>query len=1151
MKGGWYYRPADRMILHSPSMDGPLASVGAVPRVVGVVAHLTDDGEDIRSEYQMAGPRQRRPRIVTEDELDRGTWAAKLGMRRPSGNDARLAFAIVIRRQADDAPEVPARSYYNDAGDLVLPDADANAFGYLTCEGTEENARQAWEEIGAWASTDQHAALALGAMFVGPVLDRLDVFAHIVNFHGPGQQGKSTALTVAAATVGNIRPRRQQLLMTWNSSKQGITQGLRMRGYLPVALDEHSSSGRTVQQSSSEFSQIVAGAVRAMGGADGSVRDVDGFWHSVLLSSSNEPLRWQGQVEALASRLHEIGTPFFPNLWVDATGQPADPANGAAEHLSKRLKRLAKSAGGWPLAWAAGSGMFRAENLDRLKARHLALCAQYSPHTGGIPDTIAEIHMAWVVGAELLGAAIGIPDVGAMAEHAAAQRLHSAIQDAAEANVPDGERLWTALDALRIEASAYPDIADVAKVANDSFRKVKGFTRGAEWWVLDSVVRQAAVEYGVENVMQALRQLDAAGIHVRGDGKNAQRQVPRALWDCKEIPKRLHCFRTDRADAVVGGAAEEGVPTPVPTPYRPPVGTDLVPLTCTVPTVPTVPTFSGSQFHTREDATLVGTASGPGLEVLPPPETGPAVAPAVQASADVATLYPAPAVAVTDPVWERLASARGRTRSAASVGVLSAEGLHLPNRVPVPMAAPSSVDAVVPLMQAYGLKTLYLHESVIRALGLPGYDSRRDLGPQAPAEHPWATPGPDSAIASMSPFGLSAWITLKVENPRDPKHPTRLSVAIPCYEDRFDKAGLVGRGGFGGAEDGATLLDAVMIWTLSTLHGPEERPEVIPYYMNPNKTGEDLAGGRGRTDVTCEAIRTRQVPPAFGQLTPLLVPPRWHRAPTAEELGRQWVHQYDKTAAWLAAYSNVGLGIGEPVHAPDGADYNPKWAGYWRVKDVPGTGLPGLPEFRFAAAPEGGYWLRTPAVDLLKQVYPNWEPEVIEAWYWPDTRRALQGMYRHLARSRAYILDAAAQGRGGAKWAKQVNGRIYQSFRGYLGRVKGPNTDHETGGAYAPDIYWRPDWAGHLLELACANTYRALIGFSASGHLPLSLYVDAAAFASDEPDPRLAKPASMTIGDAGGNWGLEGSAPMSALLPLLQDGRSAHDAIDAYLNPED
>jgi hypothetical protein len=300
--------------------------------------------------------------------------------------------------------------------------------------------------------------------------------------------------------------------------------------------------------------------------------------------------------------------------------------------------------------------------------------------------------------------------------------------------------------------------------------------------------------------------------------------------------------------------------------------------------------------------------------------------------------------------------------------------------------------------------------------------------------------------------------------------------------------------------------------------------------------------------VLCHAIRDKQVPPAtYGRLVPWMSPRTWHRSPTQDERGRGWLHQYDKTVAWMSAYSNVGLGIGEPVHAPHGIEYDPKYAAYWRVPEVPGRGLPGLPELQFGDAPEGGHWLRTPAVDLLRQIYPGWEPEVVEAWYWPTTRRALNGMYERLKGSRAYILDAIAAGRPGGKWAKQLNGRLYQSFWGYLQRVSGPKPDHETGGNFDRDIYWRPDWSGALIELACANTYRALIGFAESGHYPITLNVDAITLASDEPDPELAKPARMVLGDQGGNWSLEGSAPMTALLPLIDSGKDAHHALALYL----
>ncbi|MQS18050.1 hypothetical protein F7Q99_39150 [Streptomyces kaniharaensis] len=95
------------------------------------------------------------------------------------------------------------------------------------------------------------------------------------------------------------------------------------------------------------------------------------------------------------------------------------------------------------------------EKLKEARRAHLELCAKYMPRNGGIPDTIAEIHMAWVVGAHVLGEAIGVPGLGEAAERAAAERLKAAIEAAAETNVPEGELLWRALDAMRLDVAAF------------------------------------------------------------------------------------------------------------------------------------------------------------------------------------------------------------------------------------------------------------------------------------------------------------------------------------------------------------------------------------------------------------------------------------------------------------------------------------------------------------------------------------------------------------------------------------------------------------------------------------------------------------------------------------------------------------------------
>lgn len=1190
MKKGWYYRSADRMILHRQNPEDTPLPIGQVPEVQATIEHFTDDGEYIRTEYLARGKRQRRPRILTEDELDRGTFAAKMGMRRPTGNDEKHAFARLIREEGDKAPVVPARTYYNDAGDLVFPEADAQTLGYRVLRGTEEAAREAWEEVGVWTLSCGKSALVMGAMFAGPVLDSLDVLGHMGNCYGPGQQGKSTVATVACATMGDLKPRRQQILMTWNSSKQGITQSLRQRGFLPLGLDEHSSSGRRIQESSREISQMVAGAVRAMGTADGSPRESDGFWHSFALSTSNEPLKHTGQTEDLATRLQEFQAPFFPNVLLLPDGTEAPAGHPGAEHVSKRLKRLAKGFGGWPLEWAIRRGMFRAQNLAQLKQLHLELCAKYRPMQGGIAATIAELHMAWVVGAHMLAEAIGVPGLGRTAEQEAARRLTEAIVQADEANLPDCEKLWQALDALRIEKSTFPDLDRLPNAAEEGFRRLRGFTDPdkGEWWVINPVVQEAATQAGIDNLSAALRELDAAGVHIRGTGKNAQRLLPKAVRYAG-LGQRMHCFNTARAADVFapdddggdgpGGDFPDGA-TPGSDPGATWVAPEIDGLTSSGATGATGATLTLLDIP-QETAPAPGATSAHGLtdsrtyDVTSEPVYG---VPEVE---DVPNgrvwmtvekpVYRKAVPAVTDAAFADLTTkVSGRAASALRFGVLGNGRLLLPNHEPVEVLLPGHVDQVPALMQAYGLKTLYVHEEAMEPMGLPACRERQRLareqereakglgptdyvrrpGPQSPAVHPWSTPGADSPISAMYPAALTAWMTLEVADgsARD----SRLSLAVPAYDDRIKKAKQARLGGLAGPETPEVLLDTLMVWTLSTVHGREEQPRVHPYYLSPNRTAEDFAGGRRRPDVVCEAIRRREVPPATVQI-PTMVPQKWEKELASfspAERAAAWIQEYDKTAAWLGAFSNVWLGIGEPTHfTGEQIAFLKNKAGYWRIAEIPGVvALPGLPPLVFEEAEEGGYWVSSPSMDLLMELWPDWTPQILEAWVWEDSKRALEGFYKKVKNSRVYIVAAAEAGRPGAKWAKQLNGAMYQSFRGYLGRTAGPQTDHATGQAYAADIYWRPDWAFMLLSHATANMYRNLRNYARDeGVTPLYVNVDAAGFASNEADPELAKPAGMRLGSAGGEWTAENTAPLAELLHAFEDDtKNVHVEVEKY-----
>lgn len=1141
LRAGWYFRPADRMILHRSTEHGPSLPIGTVPVVLGRITYRMSDRRHTRIAYQIETPEG--PRIVSAEEVLDGSWADRVGMRRPTTPDERHAYARILGEDVMSAAEAPALPVKDPQGGIELPNADAQELGYLrTGDPDQQAARDGWRRAMTLANLSARTTLVMSAMFAGPLISSLHgVPAHVLNLEGRGQLGKSTTQRIMCALMGDPSD-AYELMGTMNSTGLALPEMLIEARYLPMCREETSSSALSLPELEKLFSRIVAGAKRSRLGQGGKLKQGAGTWHSVFVTSSNESLLRPGQVESLASRLIQISAPFF--------GTAA--ACGEAWEIAAQYH-------GWPLVWAREAGHFTADRVQEWRKLHgeviSRLTTEEAREQGGIPLTLARIVGAWCVGAYMLGEVLGMPELGTRAEEDARAELPRILGDVTETHLTPGQVLWESVaGAIAGEPTAWvlsSQLTAPQTWGEEGFRpprRVMGYYHQGRVYMYVSALKDVCRAAGIDTPVAGLKELQRLKVlHTQERTKLASKHPSRELRE--QVPGRVYVF--DPRVAEDAFALHETPPATTPDSVAPPAD-DSATVAAEQRAMAAFTSSPPAPTPSREDPTAT---------VVPPmPTTPPAI------------VYPPAGERVTDEVWASLAErATGRTGSALRVGVLGAGGqLLLPNAEPVTVPVPKHVDDVPALLAAYGLKTLWVHDSAMQEMGLPTHEDRRNLGAEqertaqgkgeddpvrapgalTPVAHPWAIPGDGSPIARVAPEGLTAWMTLVLEEKGGQER--RLTVSLPAYETRFDKSKQPGRGGFGGAPTPEALLDALMVYLLSTVHGTRERPKVVPYYLSPNRTGEDYAGGRGRDDVACQAIRDRAVPPALGiRLCPLLVPQQWHRDLTEQEQAAGWVHRYDKSAAWLAAFGPTKLGIGEPVHGDAGTVYSKAAAGYWRVAEVPGHGADGLPPLHFAEVPEGGFWLTTPSVELLRELYPDWLPRVVESWHWPTSKAALSGMYKLLSTSRSRILAAAEEGRDGARWAKQVNGRIYQSFRGYLGRASGPQPDFATGGDYSADIYYRPDWAHMLISHATANLYRNLAKFAREdGRYPLSVYVDAVTYASDHEDAEQGRPPSMPIGTRGGHWTTEGTAPMGSLLPLLADRdnlHGAHSALDRYL----
>jgi hypothetical protein len=1113
LKAGWEFRVADRMILHRAKQDAPSLPIGTVPVVLGRVTFRMSDGRHTKIGYMLQTDEG--PRIAAAEKILDGSWADVCGRDRPVGADEKHAYARILSEDVREAPELAAIPVKTKDGSLILPGADAQELGYLRIGDPDEAAAlAAWRAIFAQAVGTDRTTLALGAAFSGPLISSLQgVQAHILNLQGTGQLGKSTAQKVMASMLGDPTD-GYELFGSMNSTGLALPEALIQARYLPMFREETSSAAMSFTDLERVFSRIVAGGKRSRLGQGGQLQASIGSWHSIFVTSSNESLLRPGQVESLASRLIQLHPPFF---------------NGAEGSITAEATSLQFH--GWPLVWAERGAMFQADAINEARRLHGEIVQRLTVAEGGIPLTLSRILAAWCVGAYMLGELLGMPEIGPRAEEDARVELPRILGEVMEVHLTPGQVLWDAIaGAIAQEPAAWASASDLV-VAKWEFapRRVLGYHYQGRVHVYVATVKDLTKHHGLDSAIPGLKELKKRGVLITQETTKLASKHPTVELR-ERVPGRAYIFDPKAAQDAFADREDPADPTP-----------EVVPAPA-----------DDSASVAAEQRAFAALAAGPPVQVSAAGVVEPRRSDVTEAApaASVLAFPPARMRDAGDPAvsgtWLRLEHrAHGRTHTAMQFGVLGTDGLHLPNHHVVPVDLPASVDEVPALMTAYGLKTLWLHESAGLKLGLPTYQDRtaslsRYKGPQGPTPHPWATPAADSGL-EVQGDGLSCWMTLKTDG-------QRLSLALPMYEDRFDRADEEGRGGFGGCATPEILLDSLMVYLLSTQHGTEKTPKLFPYYMSPNATAQDFAGGKARTDVTSEAIRNRAVPPVH--IMPPLVDMQWSRAPEDISLAERaalWLHQYDKNAAWLAAFGAAKLGIGEPEHHQDGTEYDASLAGYWRVREIPGTGLPGLPQFKVLAADEGGFWLRTPGIDLLREVYPDWQPDVVEAWVWPQTKRALIGMYEHLRVARERVILAGEQGHPGARYAKHVIGALYQSFRGYLARVGGPQADHAGGGAYAKDIYWRPDWAAMILDLALANTYRNLAKFAAEGRFPLSLKVDAVIFSSDEADPEKAAPATMKLGTSGGQWKPERIAPLAEVLPAIDEGQAVSKALRLYL----
>lgn len=341
----------------------------------------------------------------------------------------------------------------------------------------------------------------------------------------------------------------------------------------------------------------------------------------------------------------------------------------------------------------------------------------------------------------------------------------------------------------------------------------------------------------------------------------------------------------------------------------------------------------------------------------------------------------------------------------------------------------------------------------------------------------------------------------------------------------------------------------------------------IPTYMHPGQTGIDLAVKLRRKgmDVTTASGEKRhlKVSELFAPHDP--VPPAeasnterdldWSRVPSEQESAKRYLHAFDRGGSYMAGAASLELGLGTPVHRPDGGYFDKTLPGYWLIT-VPENGdwrMPNPLAPGGTKAPDHPVWVTTPTLDLAQA--DGYDPEIHEAYVWPEHGRVLQPFYEQIRTGRTNLLDKLARLADPVEEAERLE---YLNAEHALDALKAVYT--RMIGMMGSTSWMKgkqgfaPDWRHLIIARSRANILRTVAKNGAdSGQWPIAIGTDTICYLSDNPHPIASWPGDpRKLGRGFGQYKHEGSALLSDHIGFLtgHDWRGKASLIDpADWNP--
>jgi hypothetical protein len=240
---------------------------------------------------------------------------------------------------------------------------------------------------------------AVLAAFVPPLQRRLQIPNFILDIYGSTSTGKSTSLRVAASVYGNPHD-PDSLILQWMNTRVAVEQVAGMCSELPVFLDDAQHCPAELKRAA--VYMIANGRGKGRSGRGGGIRETP-TWHTVALSTSEEPLHESSPHEGARGRILSVGGTASPfPRGAAALVQSLDHAVGANHGHAGEV--FIRHLNGWAEAdWSAWQRRYAGIRAELLQGSSSDLAGRVSGY-------IAAVQLAAEVACPLLGLPFS-PDV--------------------------------------------------------------------------------------------------------------------------------------------------------------------------------------------------------------------------------------------------------------------------------------------------------------------------------------------------------------------------------------------------------------------------------------------------------------------------------------------------------------------------------------------------------------------------------------------------------------------------------------------------------------------------------------------------------------------------------------------------------------------